>query len=452
MKLPSSAHKRYLGGADWCLATLNHGTRETTGRRATFHVAVLLAGAPDADRMESGFRTFCERFPVLWGALARCWCLAPYWKYPPSPDPTAISVTRSSLPAGAPQEEVVRWMEARANAGEPLRGCAVSFHILRIGEAEGALGFSFDHHLFDAGGAERFSDLFFRFLNGEARAGDFPEGRPTAPARLDGWIRRFLNAHRVRQWMRRLGDPSAAALPLPGDASRRPFRFRVASFGEEDSRRVKDRAFEVAGYLMFMPYVLATAAAAFGPFFRKRSAPDAQFVVSVSTDKPKGMAVHAPHFFFNDLSFLYFNFPPAAGDDRNALAGALREQLIAQVKDELPAAVEDANLLMRILPVATFWKFLMHLYRNQLASFAFTCLGTPALKTAAVLGCPVRGHLHLPIIPTPPGIGLILSRSGGAYHAVLSYIEGILPEDEIDALMESFRAKLLDAPVRAEKG
>ena len=156
MKLPSSGRKRYLGGADWCLATLNHGTRETTGRRAAFHVAVLLAGAPDADRMDSGFRTFCERFPVLWGALARCWCLAPYWKYPPSPDPTAISVTRSSLPAGASREEVVRWMEARANAREPLRGCAVSFHILRIGEAEGALGFSFDHHLFDAGGAERF--------------------------------------------------------------------------------------------------------------------------------------------------------------------------------------------------------------------------------------------------------------------------------------------------------
>ena len=451
MKLPSSAHKRYLGGADWCLAALNHGTRETTGRRSTFHLAVFLEGASDADRLESGFREFCGRFPVLWGERARCWCLAPYWKYPPAPDPTAVSVTRRSLPPGAAREAVLRWMESLANAQEPLRGCAISFHVLRIGESESVLGFSFDHHLFDAGGAENFIDLFFQFLNGAARARDFPEGRPTAPAQLDGWLHRFLNAHRLRQWMRCLGDPSTAALPLPSDALRRPFRFRVATFGEEESRRVKDRAFEVAGYLMFMPYVLATAAAVFGPFFRKRSAPDARFVVSVSTDKPKAVAVHTPHFFFNDLSFLYFSFPLSAGDDRNALAKVVREQLIAQVKDGRPAAVEDANLLMRILPVRTFWKFLMHLYRNQLSSFAFTCLGMPALKTTAVLGCPIRSHLHLPIIPTPPGIGLVLSRSGKAYHAVLSYIEGIMPEEEIDALMEAFRAKLLDVPPREEK-
>jgi hypothetical protein len=451
MKLPSSPHKRYLGGADWCLAALNRGTLETTGRRSIFHLAVFLEGVPDASRAEAGFKEFCARFPVLWGRLARCWCLAPYWKYSKSANNAEVFVSRRSLPAQASRQDVVRQIESLTNAQEFLQGCAVAMHIMEAGESGSVLVFSFDHHLFDAVGAETFVDLFFRFLDGDAPSRDFPESDPTAPAQLDQWGRRFASGRKVNRLMRRLGDGPTAWLPLPDRAPGRPFRFRIASFDEEESRRIKERAFAVAGYLMFMPYVLATAASVFGPFFRRRAEPAAHVVVSVSTDKPKAAAAHVPHFFFNDLSFLYYRFPISDMADRNALAGALREQLIDQVKEEMPAAIEDSNLLMRILPARMFWKFLMRFYRNRLASFAFTCLGAPALKASAVLGCPVRSHIHFPVIPTPPGIGIVLNQSRGVYHAVLSYIEGILSEEEIDVLWQSFRATLLDDPPRADR-
>ena len=82
MKVPSSPDKRYLSGADWCVAALSQGTVETTGRRCIFQIAVFLEGVPDSDRLASEYKAFCVRFPVLWGTPARCWCLAPYWKYP----------------------------------------------------------------------------------------------------------------------------------------------------------------------------------------------------------------------------------------------------------------------------------------------------------------------------------------------------------------------------------
>ena len=65
------------------------------------------------------------------------------------------------------------------------------------------------------------------------------------------------------------------------------------------------------------------------------------------------------------------------------------------------------------------------------------------MTTPAVMGCRVRDQIHFPVMPTPPGIGIILSQSGGVYHAVLSYIEGILSEEEVDGLMEAFRARLV---------
>jgi hypothetical protein len=189
--------------------------------------------------------------------------------------------------------------------------------------------------------------------------------------------------------------------------------------------------------------VLATAAAVLRPYFSRCSASATHFVVSVSTDKPK-TAVRAPHLFFNDLSFLYFQFPVAAAVDRDALAGVVRDQLIFQAKEGVPAAVEEANLLMRILSARMLWRFFMRLYRSRLSSFGFTCLGESALRTRAVLGCRVRDQIHFPVIPAPPGFGLILSQSEGVYHVVLSYLEGILPEAEVDAILQDFRARLLE--------
>lgn len=444
MKVPSSSNKRYLSGADWCVAALSQGTVETTGRRCVFQVAIFLEGSPDMDGLAAEFRAYCARFPVLWGAPARCWCLAPYWKYADAADPERpIRIGRRVLPEGATRADIVRHIETLSNAHAGRSGWETALDFVQVAKGECALVFAFDHCLFDAVGAETFINLFFRQVNGEACETEFPPARQTASAQLDQWGRKFASGKKVNRMMRRLAEGESAGLLLPPDALRRPFRFRVVTFSAEESRRIQERAFKVAGYLMFTPYVLATAATVFHPFFSRRAGTGANFVVSVSTDKAK-TAVRTPHFFFNDLSFLYFQFPVAAAADRDALAGVVREQLVSQAKEGMPAAIEDANLLMRILSIRSLWRFLMQFYRNRLASFGCTCLGDSAVKTPAVAGCRVRDQIHFPVIPSPPGIGLILNQSGGVYHAVLSYLEGILAEEEVDGLMADFRSRLLD--------
>ena len=444
MKVPSSSRKRYLGGADWCVAALRQGTIETTGRPTTFHVATFIAGRLDPARIEERFQDYCARFPLLWGRPARCWCLAPYWKS--SADATGRKAAFRHLAdfGLATPATVVRRIEELASDPDRLRGCAVALELLQGAAADGALVFSFDHQLFDAAGAERFIDLFCRFADGQAAASEFPDPHAPEPAQLDRWSQRFASGQKLNRALRELLPGATANLEMPADARRRPFRFRVLSLTGEETRRAQEQAFATAGYLMFTPYVLATAAATLRPRFAGRVAAAADFVVTVSTSRLRPPGERAPHVFFNDLSFLYFGLPVAQAGERDAMARILRDQMIAQVKAGMPAAIEDSNLLMRILPPRAFWKFMFTFFRNRLSSFALTCLGDPLLKTTSVLGCAIRTHVHYPVMPAPPGLGLILNRSGDVYHVVLSYLEGVLPEDEVATLLDEFRQRLLN--------
>jgi len=307
MKIPSSPDKRYLGGADWCIAALSEGTVETTGRRCIFLIAIFLEGVPDLDRLEGAFADYCARFPVLGGRAGRCWCLAPYWRYEAGAAP-AYRVGRHALPEGASREDAVRQIEALVNTRAAQGGWRVALDSVRFGGSASLLGFSFDHALFDASGAETFISLFIRHAQGEAKPEEYPPARQAAPAQLDGWVDKFRSGRKVNRLMRRLASGGTSWLALPPDAERRPFRFRALALSAEEARRVQRRAFETAGYLMFTPYALATAAQVFRPLFSRVSEPDATFVVSVSTDKQR-VGARTPHFFFNDISRLLQNPP-----------------------------------------------------------------------------------------------------------------------------------------------
>lgn len=443
MKIPSSSRKRYLSGADWCVTALSKGTADLTGRRCIFQIAVFLDAIPDSDRLKASFREFCDRFPVLWGGPARCWCLAPYWRTPSGPNPyLPIRIGHSSLPENATWQTVLRQIEILTNRHAARLHWTVAFDTIHIGNTHSVLVFSFDHKLFDAAGGESFINLFLRYANDRVDDAEFPPPHLTASAQLDHWATKFKSGQKVNRLMRSLARGDTCSLPLPRDVHYRPFRFRVERFNPAEAERIRERAFTTAGYLMLTPYLLATAAAVFRDTFRAATPDSGNFVVSVSTAKSQQGAPRR-RLFFNNLSFLYFQFPVDEALDRDALAVTLREQLIHQGREQIPAAIEDANLLMRILPLRSYWRLLMRFYRNHLSSFGFTSLGESAITEPTVLGCPVSHRIHFPVIPTPPGIGLIVDQSGGGYHIVLSYIEGIITEENADTIMANLRAHLL---------
>ena len=446
MRLPSSLKKRYLNGADWCLRALAVGTKMKANRRLVFAVSTFLEGAPDANHLKSKYILFCQQFPVLLGRDARCWCLAPYWKYSETKVPRVpeeIRVGGGVLQKHESPIDFTKYIEQALNNYAVLDGWRVALDVVQTTDAtRSMLVFMFDHCLFDAKGADAFIQLFFQYVNSGEMSIPESEKLPRADAQLDNWGSRFKSGRDANRCIRNLMNAETANLPLPQNLATRPIRIREICFTPEEAKRIQARAFEVAGYLMFAPYALATAVSAFYPVFSRLLNGSFDFVVSTSTDKQR-TATRKHHVFFNDLSFLFFQFPMSAASDRNALAVLLRNQLVQQARDGLPTVLEEANLLMRIFPAKVLWQFLMKYYRNRMSSLAFTSLGEPQMNVSEVAGCRVQDYIHFPMIPTPPGLGLILCQHAGKLHAVLSCFEGIISDEDMDAVLARFRVQIL---------
>jgi hypothetical protein len=446
MRIPSSPHKQYLNGADWCLRALEIGTRIKTGHRLVFAVSVYLEGVPDEQELKRRFVLFCRQFPVLRGRDARCWCLAPYWKYSSSRPPRVpeeIRIGGGVLPDGGTQAEFLDLVGQVVNRYSLTPGWRVGIEFLRTLEGtRSMLLFLFDHGLFDAKGADAFIQLFLQQVNGQQASLSDTELRPRADAQLEGWIRRFKSGQKANRCLLKLMNAQTAYLPLPEGLMTRSIRFQELCFTPEEAKRVQERAFAVAGYLMFAPYALATAASAFYPVFNRPGMESFDYVISTSTDKQRS-ATRKRHVFFNNLSFLFFQFPLREAARRDSLAERLRDQLVQQARDGLPAAIEEANLLMRILPAKWLWAILMKFYRNRMSSFAFTSLGEPPMTLSEVAGCRVTDCIHFPVIPAPPGLGLILCQHEGKLHAVLSYFDGVISDEEAKGILARFRTQLL---------
>jgi hypothetical protein len=446
MRIPSSPHKRYLNGADWCLRALAVGTKQRTGRRLVFAVSAYLEGLPDPEQLKRSFILFCQQFPVLRGRDARCWCLAPYWKYSPVLTPRVpeeIRVGGAVLSQGEDSPDFLKQIEETMNRYSSMPGWRIAMEVLQCpSTSKSVLVFMFDHALFDAKGADAFIHLFFQQVNGDSPQLSDAELRPRADAQLDGWGKRFKAGQQANRCILKLMNEQTAYLPLPPELSTRPIRLHELCFTPEEAKRIQERAFAVAGYLMFAPYALATAASAFYPVFNRPEMKDFDFVISTSTDKQRA-ATRKSHIFFNDLSFLFFQFPVRAAAQRDSLAGILRDQLVQQARDGLPAILEEGNLLMRIFPAKWLWAFLMKFYRNRMSSFAFTSLGEPQMTIPEVGGCRITDYIHFPVIPTPPGLGVILCQHAGKLHAVLSCFEGVISDEEAKAVLERFREQAL---------
>ncbi|MEI6645542.1 MAG: hypothetical protein WCP12_05860 [bacterium] len=417
-----------------------------SNRRLVFGVSVYLEGSPDSNQLKSCFIQFCQQFPVLRGRDARCWCLAPYWKYSGTKVPRVpeeIRVGGCVLQEHESTSDFSMYIEQAINKYAVIDGWHVALEIIQSPDAsKSMLLFMFDHCLFDAKGADAFIQLFLQHFKGAEMSIPESEKMPRADAQLDDWGSRFKSGRDANRCIRKLMNAETANLPLPQDLKSRPIRIREICFTPEESKRIQERAFAVAGYLMFAPYVLATAVSAFYPVFDRLLKGNFDFVVSTSTDKQR-TAVRKQHVFFNDLSFLFFQFPMSAAADRNTLAVILRNQLVQQARDGLPAVLEEANLLMRIFPAKILWQFLMKYYRNRMSSLAFTSLGEPQMNVSEVAGCRVLDYIHFPMIPTPPGLGLILCQHADKIHAVLSYFDGVISDEDVQAVLARFREQIL---------
>jgi hypothetical protein len=434
VRLPYSRQKRYLTGMDWVVAALDRMTRRAGGFGNASQIVLELKGACCEAALRGALRSLAVEMPVLHGRPARDWNLAPYWRMPPAHACRPIRLEVHELGVAPSAREVSSALAGTVNCRFAHAREHVVFHLFHGGADEHYLVMTFDHRLFDAGGAEAFLGLVQSRQFGDC-ADRLSRLAGTEPAHLSAWKRKFDAGKLLVRTVRALTGAKPRILPRPAGRVRSPFRFRVVRFSPERSAAILDAAYAKSGYLLVMPYALSAAVVLLDRIFRARGIAGTDYIVSVSVDTRTPRTAEAG-LFFNHVSFFFFRIDAGCVGDRPRLLWSLRQQMYEQVKSGFPQALEESSMLMRIVPLSLLGRLMLLPLRGEFASFGFAHIGKTAFTFPQFMGADVVNLFHMPMVPVPPGIGVVVNQFGNRMNAVLSYFDDMLTDAEASAFEE----------------
>jgi hypothetical protein len=436
VRVPYSRTKRYLTGIDWTILTLDRMSYRATGGSNASQIVMELRGKFDDHRFRAAMTEFTRQFPVLGGRSTRDWNLAPYWKIPRAGTVTPVQVDARQVTRSELLPALAESVNTRFTRPDEHLACRV-FH---VEDDVHYLAMRFDHRLFDAQGAEAFLDLFQRWYSGENCRARLAGISLTAPAHLSEWKRKFEAGKQLVRMLLGFNKTTLVVLPRPSSLKGRRFKFSLMEFDGVETGVVTGRAYREAGFLMFMPYALACAIQALDSTFKARAQGGQDYIVSVSVDL-RAPDTAASHLFFNHLSFLIFRIPAAVAGDRRQVLEAIRSQMYEQVKSGFPRALAEASMLMRILPPALLSHFLLKPLHGEFASLGFSCVGKGGANLSQFMETAVNNLFHMPLVPVPPGVGFVVNQFGNRMNAVLSYVDGMLSDEEVQRIQENVRRR-----------
>jgi len=429
-----SRHKRYLSGSDWVINTLDHMMKAMTGVGNQSQVVLLLDAPLDECEVRSRLNTFVKQFPVLQGQVSRDLKLAPYWKIP-SRSKRDITLTVAHGDTLPTREAIVAHFEKSANTPFQEDKEHLSFHLLS-GRERCLLAMAFDHRIFDARGAELFLNLFQQNMNAGSPAAT-GEIAFTSTAALTQWSKKFLAGRTVNRRIIGLSKSSPRALPIPLDGKGCQ-RYTLLSFSEQETAAIYERAYAESGYLMESPYLLSVIIQSMHELFMTKQEAGSSYLIPVTLDlRPNKDPLQ--EMFFNYVSYLFYQIPIDAVVDRKGLIALLKQQMYDQVKSGFPKDLAEASLLTRIAPLPVLGKLLHLPMKGKMATFAFSHLGKSSYQHPRFMDRTVTELFHMPRVPMPPGLGFFSNFYNNRLNLVISYLDGLLRDDEVQLLGRRIR-------------
>ena len=120
---------------------------------------------------------------------------------------------------------------------------------------------------------------------------------------------------------------------------------------------IYENAYEEAGYLMVMPYLLSVAIRAMHELFESRGLSADSYIIPVSVDMRSSQDIKQ-ELFFNYASMFLFQIHVDMLNDKKALINEIKSQMYEQVQSSLPQNLLKASLLLRIAPLSLLRKII----------------------------------------------------------------------------------------------
>ena len=426
--IPSSKNKLYLSGCDWIISTLDYIMKSTTCAGNISQVVLILDSVVDRTEFQNRLGRFISEFPVVYGRIVRDITICPYWRIPGKSE-HSLNFTYYSC---SNEEEMLALLGRCVNKPFKNESDHLAFHLINTGSQKSCLAMTFDHRLFDAGGAEFFIGLLQQYLENDNSPAVSKGITLNASAHLSGWIRKFLSGRNVNRKVIALSKNPPEMLPI-STGKNKFFKFRLISFDRQTTDAVYDNAYKEAGYLMEMPYLLASVVQAVHAVFKNRGLSAGNYLSTVSIDMRTG-ADFKQELFLNHVSYLFFQILSGILEDKDKIIHSIKMQMYEQIKAGIPRDMMEASHLTRIAPMAFLKKIIDMPLNGKLATFIFSHLGKSPLSPE-IMGAKIENVFQMPRVPAPPGLGFFSNHYNGRLNMVISYLDGLISDDEA-AVME----------------
>jgi len=401
------------------------------GRHTGLTILELAEGL-DVAALRDAVRRFSLSHPLLHAKLRRSWFLGvPFWRTPKTLSPDAVPILEHS----SDTDRDSFCQKLLGSGGEHF----LEIHILPSVKKTTLLA-KWLHLVFDGRGAElALQEIAHLALN----PGDPPKPVaswgmpfPPAPGLVARWAgtRVFVKRHYEMKPsdFRSLGGPSLKS-GTPG--------FRVLSFSKEETALLRERAVRLTGGIFQMPYFFAAAARAHAAVFKVRGESPASFVSPVPVQARKPKARHP--IFQNQVTVLHFKLSSSEVDDLEKATTAIHAQFESAVRGGLESSSATMLWWMRRLPTGLYRRFLQRDTGGEIVSFFQSHTGDFLPGVREICGAPITNGWHIPSVSQPPGSGIFFSEREGRLSATISWRDGSLKLDEVDAMESSLRSDLL---------
>lgn len=161
------------------------------------------------------------------------------------------------------------------------------------------------------------------------------------------------------------------------------------------------------------------------------------FLVPISVDlRPKGEPGAT---FGNMLAFHFARFRPSDTGDVPELARALRRQMTDALRDGQIDANAVAMEFLAYRPLSVMLRDLPGIATRE--TFSFNCADLMEFPASpeTLFGRRVVNAYHAPSVLPRPGIGVFFNRCGLRTNLVVSWIDGVVTEDEVGRIVEVVR-------------
>ncbi len=413
--------------------------KKTTCAGNMSQVVLVLDRVIEQSEIQGRLGRFLNEFPVAYGSVSRDINFCPYWRIPEKAEKN-LNLTSYNCPD---ETDLLTLLGKCVN--KPFKDDSehLAFHLINIENRKSCLAMTFDHRLFDARGAENFLGLFQQYLKNNDNLEIVHGILLSAPAHLSEWVKKFLAGRNVNRKIVSLSKNPPGSLHIPGDKGRE-FKFRLIAFNQQETQTIYENADRVAGYLMETPYMLSVVMQAVSELFKKRDAQADSYLAAVSIDMRTSEDIKQ-ELFFNHVSYLFYQAQCDIVSNQKELINIIKMQMYEQVKTGIPRDIMEASHLTRIAPLPFLKKIIDVPLKGKIATFIFSHVGKNPLSPG-ILGAGIENIFHMPRVPSPPGLGFFSSYYNGRLNLVISYLDGLISNEEVNILEKNIKEKLTEIP------